>query len=400
MSWGSNDAKRHAAWSSEDIGLKSSRPLSWTVYRDAFVIPSSTTSYYRNIDAGALDSHGEVISESLLVRSWRDPVISRVPQVGRSALNAAEVVEEPHIYGGYLFDHFGHFLLESMARSWISEKIPGTPFVWATGRAPNDWQSEIMSIIGLKAEHRFPEKPTLFRKLIVPDTGYRIRDFFHDDHMRFMGKYRPCAPEQAGAKVWLSRRVIEPAERRSPGEGVLERLLRERGWKIVSPETLPVRKQLDLLGGSGVVAGIAGSAFHSAVLLEGTPPPLVLLRRSAATNHTLIAARKGLHQTDYFGAFKSDDPKVFDLIAPAESAGIVDALAEQIMSGGDKVASRSAVYGSHTARPAKRRNAGGFVSAGSENLGTLGSEQSPKLKTGFGAFCRRIVARWVRGSAA
>ena len=44
------------------------------------------------------------------------------------------------IYAGTLYYHFGHFLLESLARAWYANQHPDLPFVWAgqqTGRGPS-----------------------------------------------------------------------------------------------------------------------------------------------------------------------------------------------------------------------------------------------------------------------
>jgi hypothetical protein len=34
------------------------------------------------------------------------------------------------IYAGTLYFHFGHFLLESLARAWYAHRYPDVPFVW------------------------------------------------------------------------------------------------------------------------------------------------------------------------------------------------------------------------------------------------------------------------------
>lgn len=41
--------------------------------------------------------------------------------------HAAEVLEATAVYGGILLPHFGHFLLETLARYWFLRHVPDLP---------------------------------------------------------------------------------------------------------------------------------------------------------------------------------------------------------------------------------------------------------------------------------
>ena len=93
----------------------------------------------------------------------------------------AEPIPEPEpeaIYAGLLSVHFGHFLVEGLARAWYAARHPQLPFVWAgnpdlqiKGLLP--WQLEILDILGIENPTRVLVDPTGYDLLHVPDIGFR-----------------------------------------------------------------------------------------------------------------------------------------------------------------------------------------------------------------------------------
>jgi capsular polysaccharide biosynthesis protein len=65
-----------------------------------------------------------------------------------------------------------------------------------------------------------------------------------------------------GEKLYLSRSRLPSAARHAIAEEELESNLSEMGWRIVFPEQLSVRSQLDCLVAARTVAGCLGSALH------------------------------------------------------------------------------------------------------------------------------------------
>jgi len=65
---------------------------------------------------------------------------------------AEEELAGDWIYAGVLWDHYGHFLLEALARAWALAAVPGVPLLWHrrvvhARLAP--WQAEILDLLGL-----------------------------------------------------------------------------------------------------------------------------------------------------------------------------------------------------------------------------------------------------------
>jgi hypothetical protein len=175
------------------------------------------------------------------------------------------------IYAGTLYVHFGHFLLESLARAWYAREHPDVPFVWAgshiwQGMELLPWQAEILDILQITNPTRIIADPARFEVLHIPDIGYRYDDRFHPEHAAFLGRYEGPEPVRH-RRLWLSRSKTGGKVRDLNAEPT-ERRLAHAGWVIAHPETLSVREQLDHLARAEVVAGEEGSAFHALILLK------------------------------------------------------------------------------------------------------------------------------------
>jgi hypothetical protein len=278
--------------------------LTVDAYPDATIVPAEPFAHPRRQTAfrmGVLDDRGRVVPGSLLQRSY-GPVGFPPDPVTASRLEAREV-----IYAGHLSWHFGHFILESLARLWFAGQRPDLPIVWSCrpgSEVPpwHAWQRQILETLGLPNEVLLLTEPTRFRAVHVPEPGYRVKDRFHPQHAAFLAVYprRTRAPD---LRVWLSR--DDPnAEYRSLHAPRLEEELAKRGWTIVHPERSPVSGQLELLATSRRIAGEQGSAFHLVTLLaDVTDLEIDIICRDPTRpveeqnqNYETIAAARGLRQ--------------------------------------------------------------------------------------------------------
>ena len=250
----------------EDLGPA---PLSVRLIENAVMYPTIRVgSRPGELFMGVFDRDGAYVDGSALDRRSGEKG-SPVPRLLYG--EPVDATEPEAIYAGTLYFHFGHFLLESLARSWYARQHPELPFVWAGSycwqdKELQDWQLEILDILGIANPTRILAAPARFDLLHVPDIGYRYDDTFHPEHAAFLGNYAGPAQEP-GRKLWLSRSAIESDVRDLNGVAIEHQLTRV-GWNIVHPETLTVREQLDHLARAELVAGEEGSAFHTLMLLK------------------------------------------------------------------------------------------------------------------------------------
>ena len=265
--------------------------LGCAVFDDVTLLPcrpdrGSRTGY----SFGAVDRNG--IAISAFDHPW---CIHRRPDA------AAPRVAGRFIYGGMLMDHFGHFLLEAMARLWFIRAHPELPVLWHEIALPvphsawGGWLDHVWRLLGLdRHRHHVIRAPIRCEMTMVPRPGFTSSGL-HPLQAAALAVVRE-ADRGAADRVWLSRDALPGQFGRLLGETALEARLAERGWKIVHPEAAGATAIARLFAGAATVAGFAGSAFHAVLLAEAPRARLRLLRRpSVATLHyDLVAAARGL----------------------------------------------------------------------------------------------------------
>ena len=272
-------------------------PLSVRLIKNSVVYPTiRVASHPGKLLMGVYDEDDNYVEDTALNRRSGE----QGAPVPRDLFAVAADSDAPEaIYAGTLYFHFGHFLLESLARAWYAHRYPDVPFVWAgahtwQGYELQPWQSEILDILMIKNPTRIIAEPARFDLLHVPDIGYRYDDRFHPEHAEFLGCYEGPA-QVPGHRLWLSRSKIA-SDVRDLNSAPTERRLAEAGWTIAHPETLSIREQLDHLGRAEIVAGEEGSAFHILILLKDVASKKFhILRRHGHEHrniHTIGDARR------------------------------------------------------------------------------------------------------------
>jgi capsular polysaccharide biosynthesis protein len=215
---------------------------------------------------------------------------------------AATRIRVPHLYGGVFLRHYGHFLLESLSRFWAMKAYPDLPVVWQffkEQKRPDPWQAEVLDIVGIKPDRiLLVRQPTRFATLIAADEGVRINTFFHPAQVEALASYQFRAP-QTSKRVWLSRRKLKVGAGRVLDEEAIEERLAGLGWRVVNPETLSVREQLDAMADAGTLGGFVGSAYHTLILGRDVQAKVRMVRRyngPIPESYDRIAALKGLDQ--------------------------------------------------------------------------------------------------------
>jgi capsular polysaccharide biosynthesis protein len=272
-------------------------PLSISLLHDVVLQPILHPGRGAKQTFGAHDRDGHFLAD------FYRPLVDRRCAIAPPAAPVLRC-EERCVYGGTIVGHYGHFLLESLARCWAFDEEPDAPIVWTKLRLGNSheawspWIDRIFTLLGIDPRrNRVIEQTTDFATLALPEPGFRYFRALHPALVARLQVVGPVPTAPAG-RVWLSRTALPDGFSRIAGEEGLEALLREAGWTIVAPETLDVMDQAGLFHSAEVVAGFSTSAFHS-VLLQKVPRARlrIFLRDTIPpTNYRLIADRLSLDQ--------------------------------------------------------------------------------------------------------
>ena len=281
-------------------------PLSSRLIENAVVYPTiRVASHPGKLLMGVYDPDGYVEGTVLYRRSGEQGA----PAPRDLFAEPVDAVQPEAIYLGPLYFHYGHFLLESLARAWYARAHPGVPLVWAgqynwQRQELQPWQRDILEALGLTVPTIIAD-PTRFERLHVPDIGYRYDDWLHPEHAEFLACYQGPA-QVPGHRLWLSRSKVG-SNVRDYNSAPAERRLVRAGWTVVHPESLSIRQQLDHLARAEVVAGEEGSAFHTLVLLQDiTAKKFLMLRRHGREHGSMHSIGDVRHVNQSFHTLKRE----------------------------------------------------------------------------------------------
>jgi capsular polysaccharide biosynthesis protein len=234
----------------------------------------------------------EYLADSGIKRFGRDQI--KAPEIPQKR---AKIELDRAVFGGYLYDHYGHFLLESLARLWQPKEWPREPIVWIACWTDelSPWMVQALDILNLSPDRHVVScdtGPFSVRELLVPDAGFEFGTFMHP----LMAKRLSCVNTICdGSHVWLSRKALMPISGLDEEDKLENRMARE-GWIILRPEEIDLETQVSLLSKAAHIAGLEGSAFHTLMFLQDFTGVVDLFTRQGHKNFEIVAQTFGFSQ--------------------------------------------------------------------------------------------------------
>ena len=244
-------------------------------------------------NGGILDSNGETLPDGQLRRFPQ-----RQLTLGQEQIDPVEPVTTipgDAIYLGWSFEHFGHFLVESMARWWAVEHLPqNTPLVALA--APGATGATVrlrMASLGFNPERMMlAGQPTRVPRLLLPDPMFEVRHSIHEDAARL---FQDIADRIAGPSrpsdqpLYLSRGNVLIPGRRIQHESLFEEFLTRQGWRVIRPDALSIADQIRAIRRHRHIAGHIGTAFHLMQFTDHRPHLHMFTYDGVKSNYPLWA---------------------------------------------------------------------------------------------------------------
>jgi hypothetical protein len=229
------------------------------------------------------DVEGRLVVESQMIGSYggrnllaADPAV--VPRRGQR-----DRLRGTWLYGGSFTDHFGHFISECLTNLWPDDlEVDGLVYHRYLTPDPQvaDVHRELLGYAGYGdlPVHIVAGRAAEVERLWVPTRPVTVNGWAHPQAVEVWRRVVAGAggPAQDVDRLWFSRADFNDRQR-AHGQQVRSSAERDReldavfgaaGFRVVAPETLPVREQIRMVAGANVVAGQAGSALHLAVFAE------------------------------------------------------------------------------------------------------------------------------------
>ncbi|WP_345165559.1 glycosyltransferase 61 family protein [Sphingomonas daechungensis] len=198
-----------------------------------------------------------------------------------------QIVDEPIIYGGLLFRHFGHAISESIHRLWPRFAVPelaGAKFAFfpINHTKVMPYVIEALNLHGISGRQVLRvEQPTLFRRLFVgPQARQMAGPTIIPGYQQMLDGSldRRAGPAGGGRRIYVSR-MHHHHTGSFYGESFIEAALEEEGFEIIYPERFSLTELIKILRSSSIAVFAEGSAIHALELCGSAVPAVFVIGR-------------------------------------------------------------------------------------------------------------------------
>jgi hypothetical protein len=210
------------------------------------------------------------------------------------------VVNETLLWCGYFIDHYGHFVADSISRMAQYSGIKGKLCfsvtdikVHHTWENSPSWFKEIIEFFGYTSHDvYFISEPFIAKKMYAaPQLEYvKQKKETTNSYLDLLDKHTP--PKQLNKKTkvyYISREGLKSYLGKIAGESYLEQFLEDINVRIIRPETLSIKQQLDIYAEAKMLIFAEGSAYHTLQLLgHNDADVLILKRREFGRQHNWV----------------------------------------------------------------------------------------------------------------
>ncbi len=201
------------------------------------------------------------------------------------------------VYCGYLVNHWGHFLVEAVSRLWYFLRNDNTvdKYVFFVGygeiREIKGNYKEFFELLGIYDKIEIINKPTCYKNVIVPELGYKWREYFSDDYKNIFNKIVENAKIESewdvSNKIYFSRSKLKGVNKKEFGLDMLDSYFEKNGYRVVYPERISLSHLIFLIRNAETVASLSGSLPHNMLFAEDCSK-LEIIERNVLNNEIQI----------------------------------------------------------------------------------------------------------------
>lgn len=259
---------------------------------------------------GLADPETKTLIQEAIHRRGADDMQS-LPEAGLGEAISVHQPEirQPVLYGGILFNHFGHFIVESLSRLYAYRMVRDVhPFVlfysqWGRPRylEKSNFVNQILTGLDIPQEKLiFAEQVLKIRSVMIPAQKYgfgftrRPDELFVKFIRSFHFQYKiPKGFKEAG-KIYVSRSNLRNKGRQI-GEKIFEAYLASEGYRIFYPEQHTFIEQLTVYACARRLIFSEGSALFSCMFLPEMKADVAVICRRREPHHSTRGATDCLY---------------------------------------------------------------------------------------------------------
>lgn len=271
------------------------RPIGWVPewHPDVIVRPWGQTEpggYQRA--AGVFDPDGQHIPASHCWRYAGGP-FTHIPDHD----NAPPVEDLPGrwMFGGMLYAHFGHFLVESTSRLWAldtASPIDGVLF-FPKQRLGHEMKAfrqfaDFFALIGLgEVRLRAPQHPVRVAAMTFPEPGFGIGEMSagRPEYRAFMrARLTRSVPPEGAPDIYISRSGLNTKRGTVLLESRVDDLMSAAGYRVFHPQAHSIAEQVAQYRVARRIVALDGSALHLAAMVMSPEAKVAIINRGPSMN--------------------------------------------------------------------------------------------------------------------
>ena len=186
---------------------------------------------------------------------------------GGYAFEEEEYIDEPAIYLGVFFKHWGHFLIDLVGRAWyfVNRDVSQYKIAYLGEEEIGGNFLEFFELLGIKQEQFICiTKPTRFCEVVVPEYSASSCKWYSEEYLSIFTAIAEQVEREnidfvVPEKVYFSRLAFGKAKSSEVGEEYIARWLEVNGYEAVSPEKLSLRQQVQIWNKAKSIACLDGT---------------------------------------------------------------------------------------------------------------------------------------------
>lgn len=177
------------------------------------------------------------------------------------------------VYCGYMVNHWGHFLVDAVNRLWYfleaDNSVDNYIFIVNENeeRELKGNYKEFLVLLKIWDKIEFVNKPTTYREVIVPESGYQRGICYTPKYLSIFDTIAANAPIDPAwvphQKIYLSRSMLPRAFEFEFGFDTSDHYFDKNGYTVMYPEKVPLAEMIFYIRNAQVVATVSGSTPHN-----------------------------------------------------------------------------------------------------------------------------------------
>jgi hypothetical protein len=218
-------------------------------------------------------------------------------------------IRQPVLYGGILFNHFGHFIVESLCRLYAYPMVREIdPFIlfhsqWGLPRylEKNNFVNQVLTGLGIPVDRLiFVEQVARISEVIIPTQKYGFGFTRQPDELfvkfvrSFQFKHKVPGGFEKAEKIYVSRSNLQNKGRQI-GEKIFEAYLAGEGYRMFYPERHTFFEQLTVYTRAERLIFSEGSALFSCIFLPEMKADVAVVCRRREPHQSTSGTTDCLH---------------------------------------------------------------------------------------------------------